>query len=339
MSNAIQYFDTVVNRYLAEQNAVGLSPATLQNYTRRLKRFRDFWITMEPTEAPSPDDIRQYRDQLQEEGLSKATVKEYLIELKCFFAYASDADVGLYERNPVSKRMYPKITDADDKIYDKILSADDLNKLWSGTRPAKYGLDFWPRNYAIITLLLDGKIRNSELLNLKLKDINFEYNDVLIERGKGGKKRWVTLSAISVTAIKLYLNSGIRPDYCTPDDYLFGSTRPTGKFGNAGDKFDVDWHKGTRQWLSALVEKHIAAVTNKKGFRSHSLRHNGAVIDLNNGVSLERLQSELGHSSVTTTEIYSGRLQSVRKTREYGEVVAERNRCAEENAAKLAAMA
>jgi len=338
MTEAIRTFDAAVRVYLTEQTAIGLSEETVENYSGRLRRFRNFWAATEPEEDPTPENIREYRDKLTEEGLSKTSVRQYLVELKGFFEFVSDPDFGFYEKNPVSKRMFPKLTNADDRIYDKILDAEDLKLLWKNECPKvkTYTKTQWARNYAIVTLLLDGKIRNGELLNLKLADIDFEYNEIYISKGKGSKTRWVTVSDITITAIKLYLNSGIRPDYCTDDDFLFGTTAEH-EYGKGSRK--TEWHQGTRQWLSQLVEKHVAAVTGKKGFKTHSLRHNGSILDLNTGVRTERLQAELGHSSITTTEIYSGRLQSVRRTREYHEVAKVRDECAAENMEKLQKLA
>lgn len=336
-AEALRNFDKATLVYLTEQKSIGLSDQTVENYSRRIKRFREFWGGTEPEDNPTAEDIRNYRDKLLADGLSKSTVKQYMIELKSFFDFGCDGEFGFFEKNPVSKRMYPKVTENEDHIYEKILTAEDLKLLWNSKKPKEYTLEKWARNYAIVTLLLDGKIRNKELLDLKPSDIDFEFKEIEIRNGKGGKHRWVTVSDITITAIQLYLQSGIRPEYCTDDDCLFGTTA-SHEYGN-GSRKKVDWHKGTRQWLSKLVEKHIFQITGKNGFMSHSLRHNGAMIDLNTGVNHARLQAELGHSSITTTEIYSGRLQSVRKTRDYKAVVEERNKCAAENAEKLQRLA
>lgn len=147
----------------------------------------------------------------------------------------------------------------------------------------------------------------------------------------------MTLTGISVSALKLYLASGIRPAVLSDDDYLFGTTA-SHEFGVGKNSRNEDWHRGTSQWLSKLVEKHVKDITGKSGFRTHSLRHNGAIMDLNSGASMERIQAELGHSSIQTTEIYAGRLMPARRSKDMQDVYAVRDEWAEKNYKKLAYM-
>lgn len=328
-----QIFDKAVAAYLSDAANKGVSQKTLRNYTSRLSYFREYLEAEHSGEFSSPtvDTVRSWRDNLLSKGLSPTTVKQYLVELRAFFEFATDPELHTnpyYKKNPVSKKLFPLIGQENKKPYDKILTNADLQKLWAN-RPNTRSKT-WARNYAIITLLLDGKIRNAELLDMKLKDIDFEYKEAVIRKGKGDKYRVVTLTDISLSAIKLYLKSGARPDYCTEDDYLFGTTAAH-TFGGRSKGETERWHKGSSQWLSDLVETHVKNVTGKSGFRTHSMRHNGAVIDLNNGSSMERIQSELGHSSITTTELYAGRLQPVRHAREMQEVIAVRDEWAKKN--------
>ena len=326
-------FDKAVAAYLSDAKYRGISKTTIDNYEKRIGYFREFLKDSEP----SAEAVRAWRDALVESGKSSATVRQYLVELKAFFEFACDEelhDIPYYTKNPVSKKLFPRVGNEGKKPYDKILDNNDIKALWMNTKQKSKGR-YWARNYAIITLLLDGKIRNAELLDIKLKDIDFEHKEITIPKGKGDKYRVVTLSDISLSAVKLYLKSGLRPAYCTEDDYLFGTTAAHA-FGENQKHSDEKWHRGTSQWLSKLVENHVKTVTGKSGFRTHSMRHNGAVIDLNTGSSLERIQAELGHSSITTTEIYAGRLQPARHAREMDEVIAARDQWAAENLKMLA---
>ena len=334
-----EQFDNAVSAYLSDIKHKCVSDKTYSNYTKCLNYFEDFLFAESSESDPTADAVRSWRDSLLEKGLSPSTVKQYLVELRAFFTFATDEELHhtpFFEKNPVSNKLYPRVSESK-KPYDRILSNDDIKLLWVN-KPLAQGRKYWPRNYAIITLLLDGKIRNAELLDLTLNDIDFEHKEAVIRKGKGNKYRVVTLSDITLSAIRLYLESGFRPDYCTGADYLFG-TVASHTFGGNNKVASEKWHRGSSQWLSKLVESHVRAVTGKEGFRTHSMRHNGAIIDLNNGASLERIQSELGHSSVTTTEIYAGRLQPVRHAREMEDVIAVRDEWARKNMMALAASA
>lgn len=336
MNQFVEHYNKAVAFYLEDLLFKGVSKNTIENYKKRLRYFGAFWAQTNPESDPTSTDIRAWRNSMLEKGTSAKTVKQYLIELGAFFEYTSDKKDSdrFYEANPISKKMYPSTKGEASKPYEKVLSNDDLKLLWQNK--VKYGdKKTWARNYAIVMLLLDGKIRNAELLDMKLSDIDFTYNEVVIPKGKGDKWRCVTLSDISISAIKLYLKSGVRPADADDDDYLFGTTAEN-KF--RGAKAGFEWHRGSSQWLSKLVEHHVDIVTGKKGFRSHSLRHNGTMLELNNGVSLERLQAELGHASNQTTEIYAGRMKSVRHSAETKEVINERNLWAERNYEMLEAI-
>lgn len=322
----IDKFHRAVETYLKEQQYTGLATTTLHNYKKRLKYFEDFWAQGNPASDPSRDDVRAWRDSAIENGTSPTTAKQYMIELGAFFNFC--VEDGIYVENPVSKRMYPKLAHDEAKPYDKLLDSEDIAKLWENRMHGEN----WARNYAITTLLLDGKMRNAELLNMRLSDIDFEYGEAAIRKGKGNKYRVVSLNDISLSAVKLYLLSGLRPRSLGDDDYLFGTTA---EHKMRGKRKGDEWHKGTTQWLSALVERHVKSVTGKSGFRTHSLRHNGAMLELNNGVSMERLQSELGHSSVTTTEIYAGKLGSRRHQNGFRVAITARDYWAEMNKALL----
>lgn len=327
----LKKFDSATQRYLSDIAHTGVTKATLENRTKRLRYLREF-IEKENIEADyiSVKHIRAFRDSLLDLGRSASTVKQYLVELSAFFSWCEefeDDEDSIIQSNPVSKKLMPKVKDADKKQYDKILDAEDLKKLFTNHKFS--GAKNWERNYAIVTLLLDGKIRNAELLDMKLSDIDFDYGEALVRRGKGDKTRWVVLNKISLSAIKLYLASGQRPAELSDDDYLFGTTAEHSFGGAINGK--TEWHRGTTAWLSSLVENHVRNVTGKAGFRSHSMRHNGAVIDLNSGVSMERIQAELGHASIQTTEIYAGKLQSRRHEHNMREVVAVRDEWGERN--------
>lgn len=335
-------YDNAVSDYLSELKHKGMSQRTISAYADVTRYFKSFKSESSGWDsAPSLTDARGWRDSLLDKGTSKKTVCYYLGVLRTFFEFATDIELGddrYFEQNPVLKKIYPVIKKSEEtKPYEKVLTAEDIKKLWENKRVSRVD-KLWARNYAIVTLLLDGKIRNAELLDLRLCDIHFAdeedpFNYLIVNHGKGDKYREVDLNDISASALKLYLQSGIRPDYLSDEDYLFGTTAEK-VFGGKSTGYG-EWHRGERGWLSKLVESHVKKVTGKSGFRSHSLRHNGAIMELNSGASMETIQAELGHSSVQTTHIYAGRLQSKRHRVNMEEVYAVRDEWARKNNAMV----
>lgn len=330
---AAEKYEKACNEYLRNAKAVGNSETTLKNYQRRLYMFGEFWksryLPAEPINDPSIEDVKAWRDSLLDSGVKATSCKQYLNELRYFFAAMSDPELEeerLYLKNPVTKRIIPKTSREDARPYDILLTEEQVIKLWQNNKSAmKRRNDMWVRNYAIVVLLLTSEIRNGELLALTPADLDWENSEITVEKGKGNKFRIVDFSEIAQSAIALYLMSGIRPEYAKDTDPLFGTS------ADENGRNTKEWHKGTTQWLSQLVERHVRNVTGVSGIRTHDLRHVGSRLDLNYGMSFAALQSKLGHSSVTTTQIYSGKLLARRQRRATAEVFAEREKQTEYN--------
>ena len=337
--NAFEKFGYYTAMYLDDVKHQNKSMNTVNNYANAFKLFKEFWLSRQ-NEFPFDSDpktslFREWRNAMTDQGLKPSTVKQRLMALHIFYSFFEDEedDEGnlVYDgKNPVSKKLYPK---QEKRPYDVILDDRNVSKLWVNVKMPGYSADVWARNYAMVVLLLDSKIRNNELLSLRLSDIDFEEKTLWVDRGKGGKARLVKLTDISLTAIKLYLASGYRPYSLSDDDYLFGTFADS-----TGRNQTEEWHKGTTEWLSMIVKRYVLKATGVDNVRSHDLRHIGARLELNNGATKELLQHELGHSSVTTTEIYSGRLEARRGRQSAKEVFEARDRWAEKNKQKLLAM-
>nr|DAH41082.1 MAG TPA: SITE SPECIFIC RECOMBINASE XERD [Caudoviricetes sp.] len=209
-------------------------------------------------------------------------------------------------------------------------------KLWRNDKPATAKAKTWPRNYAIVIMLLTTELRNAELLDLTPADLHWEDGELSVESGKGSKFRRIEFPDIAQSAVRIYLASGIRPKDLPDTAPLFGNTAPKGSFGPRTGEESRQWQRGSRQWLSTLVESHVRAVTGVPNIRSHDLRHVGARIDLNAGMKQEELQSKLGHTNPNVTQRYSGRLLSRTGKRSAALVLEARERQADINANILA---
>lgn len=332
-----QKYQASTKYYLKNCEYKQVSQTTLENYKGVLDRFFEFWRSLYPDGAecdPKPVDVLAFRDSLVDNGKKTSTVRFYLTVLKLFFSTVEENVFGeelQYKENPVKKGCYPK---QKMRPYDVILTDEQVSMLLENKKYKRAKDSLWARNYAIIVTLLTTGLRNSELLELRYCDIDFENQEINVEHGKGDKFRVVDFPVIAQTAILLYLNSDCALENPEPDDYVFGNRSDEMGRGNKSA-----WHKGTRQWLSKLVETHVAAVTGVRGVRSHDLRHICARIDLNSGSTLEELQAKLGHASMETTIIYSGRLMSRRNRVSASNIVLDREKIAHYNAQLLSRLA
>lgn len=317
-----------VAEYLRRLQFNNLSPKTIGNYQTVLDRFAAFCA-----EQPDTDDlyalVERWRDVLLTGGAAVSTVRQYLTDLNIFFERASKRSFPAllrFPENPVDEDLLPKQVK---RPYDEIMTDEQVALLYRNEPPRHYEAT-WARNYAMIQLCLNEKIRNAELLDLRLSDLDFIHHELTVENGKGRKFRVVDLTDLTEEAIRQYLNSGLRPAYLSDDDYLFGTTS-THERGAVQNRNGAErWHRGTTQFLSQAIERTVKAVTGVGGVRSHDLRHIGSRINLNAGQSMEELQGQLGHSSINTTAIYANRLLQRRRRDSAKAVLSARDTAAEQ---------
>ena len=325
----IEKYESAVAEYLRRVRLNNLSPRTVHNYESVLSRFGEFISSQGGTETDMFSCVELWRDALLENGAAPSSVCQYLTTLKTFFDKAGKRSFPValrYAENPVDDDMFPKVVK---RPYDEILTDEQVTMLFRNEAPPHFGAT-WARNFAMISLLLNEKIRNAELLDLRLSDLDFAHHELTVQSGKGRKFRIVDMTELSEQAITQYLNSGLRPAFLSDDDYLFGTTAAHER-GNVSARSGAEtWHRGTGAWLSSLVERTVRAITGVADCRSHDLRHVGARVCLNAGQSMEELQGQLGHSSVTTTEIYANRLLQRRRRDSARAVLSARDAAAEQ---------
>lgn len=304
-------FDACVASYLRNLTLRGKSDATVRNYRSRLAGFRAHWTKDgEPQTDPTYADVISYRDDLLEGGAKPSSVRQYLVELKKYFGTLDKPKFGpglCYPENPVDKDFSPTVKN---RPFDQILTDEQIMKLLPFRRPRNAKESTWARNYAVVALILATKLRNAELLDLTLDDLHFDEEYISVNHGKGDKYREVDFPPFAQAAVLLYLQSGARPALLPSTLPLFGTC--AAHESGSGVSNSEKWHRGTTAWLSELIRRHVLAVTGVDNVRSHDLRHLGARTDLNGGSSMEYIQAQLGHSSMTTTQIYTDRLRAKR---------------------------
>lgn len=201
--------------------------------------------------------------------------------LKGFFDFLLNE--GLRKENPAALLESPRLG-----LYlPDTLSIEEVEALLQANEQEHF---LGKRNRAIVETLYGCGLRVSELTALQLSDLFFDEGYVRVF-GKGNKQRLVPLAATTQKYIKLYLQNRneVAPKTTKDQDTLFLSRRGTGL---------------TRAMIFTLIKQLAAKANISKKVSPHTLRHSFATHLLENGADLRAIQLMLGHSSITTTEIY-----------------------------------
>ena len=261
------------------------SDNTLDAYLRDIRKLRDYaefeLENVGPLEI-TYENIQEYLFQLSKKKFSERTQARWISSIKAFFKYLLDDEVR--SDNPATLLEGPKLG-----LYlPDTLSFDDVDKIINAIDVSN---DLGKRNKCMIEVLYGCGLRVSELIDLKISNINFKELYLKVE-GKGDKTRYVPLAKFTAKLIKEYI-SEVRSKYTINkkcEDILFLNSR-----GSAMSRVIVFII------IKELTEK---AGINKK-ISPHTFRHSFATHLLQNGADLRYIQEMLGHSSITTTEIYT----------------------------------
>jgi len=285
--------DKIINQFLEYLEVEkGLSTNTTDNYKFYLRRFADF-AKQAGVASPakiSKELVHRYRLWLNRlkkggEGLKKNTQNYHLIALRGFLKYLVKTDVKSLEPEKVElAKQTPRQVD--------FLEGVDLERILEA--PLKIDLPdiIRRRDKAILELFFSTGLRVSELCKLKIENINLKKDEFTV-RGKGAKLRVVFLSETARRWLGDYLK--VRPDL---NPYLFVS------HDKAASGRDEQIGLSPRS-VQRLVEKYAKVAGITKEVTPHTLRHSYATDLLMNGADIRSVQAMLGHSSITTTQVYT----------------------------------
>lgn len=261
------------------------SENTLDAYLRDIKKLRDYSEFDLENTGPfeiTYENIQEYLFQLSKKKFSERSQARWISSIKSFFKYLVEDEFRA--DNPTTLLEGPKLG-----LYlPDTLSFEDVNRIIA---VIKNDTDLGRRNHCMVEVLYGCGLRVSELIDLKISNINFKESYLKVE-GKGDKSRFVPMASFTSKLIKDYIRD-IRSKYkinkkC--EDILFLNSR-----GSAMSRVIVFII------IKELTEK---AGINKK-ISPHTFRHSFATHLLQNGADLRYIQEMLGHSSITTTEIYT----------------------------------
>lgn len=252
---------------------------TIHSYQNDLEKFCIFFRN-KSLENINKQDICNYLKFLENENLNSKSIAHNISVLRSFYKFLIISKKT--ENNPMVFIELPKLP----KTLPNVLSIDEVDKLLNIDVKDKYSA----RNKAMLELMYSSGLRISELINLKVVDVSLDEALVKIF-GKGSKERLVPIGDCALNSIKKYIVI-YRPELIKKQssDYLFLSSRGS---------------KMSRQAFFKII-KQIASENNiKTEISPHTLRHSFATHMLNYGADLRSIQELLGHSDISTTQIYT----------------------------------
>jgi len=257
----------------------GYSNNTIDSYKRDLKKFLEFNGDIDINKITNSE-LKDYIKYLNKENLNDKSISRNISCLKSFYKFLS---IEKYiNNNPCELLFMPKIK----KSLPNTLTEEEVFKLLD----IKLTDNFSYRNKAMLELMYATGLRVSELINLRLQDIDLS-QDIIRTFGKGKKERIIPIGDFSKEYLEKYIyeyrGSMLKRNSC---EYLF--------LNNHGNKI-------TRQGFFKIIKK----IAKEKGIKNelspHTLRHSFASHLLKYGADLRTIQELLGHSDISTTQIYT----------------------------------
>lgn len=284
------YMSELINDYIEHLEVEGgRSANTAENYTLYLERFVEFTndITVDKI---TTEVVRKYRLWLNryhnnnDDELATITQGYHLIALRGFLAYLSKRDIKSLSPDKIE---LPKVS----RRQVTFLRFDEIERLLEQIDTSnETGL----RDRAIIELLFSSGLRVSELVNLDIEHVNTKRREFMV-RGKGQKDRPVFISENAAKRVNDYLKS--RSDSLPALFINYSRNNETSTSG--------DFRRLTPRSIQRIINKYTKMAGITKHVSPHTMRHSFATDLLMNGADIRSVQTMLGHSSISTTQVYT----------------------------------
>ena len=256
----------------------GVSKETIKNYAYDLRVFFAA-ISKENTDDFSSEDIKRFIRIQMSSGLSAKTVQRRISSVKNFYIFLEGEGIIKFQIGDFDKPKCPKKLPVCISIeeVEALLRAPDL------TKPDGQ------RDCAMLELMYSTGLRISELVGLKLKQINFQRGIIKV-MGKGSKERIVPIGDYATEYLFKYIDGARNKNHGRFSEYVF--------LNRYGEPL-------SRVYFFKQVKKYAEMAGIKTEISPHTLRHCFATHMLENGADLRMVQEILGHSKISTTQIYT----------------------------------
>jgi integrase/recombinase XerC len=271
-----------LNYLMIEKNS---SPYTIEHYEKDINDFTSFLKqqAIEGFAAVSYVLVRHYLVSLHEKKYARNTVARKISSMRSFYRFLNREKI--VKNNPFAMASLPKKA----KMLPQFLYEKELEKLFN---VSDLSTPIGQRNQAILELLYGTGIRVSECCKLQLKDLDLFVEAVLV-KGKGRKERYVPLGSFAIEALKRYMTHGRK--------MLLAKTE------NKSDSLFLNYKgeplsaRSVRSILNKIIEESSLTIH----ISPHVLRHTFATHMLNEGADLRAVQELLGHSQLSSTQVYT----------------------------------
>ncbi|NJD04245.1 MAG: site-specific tyrosine recombinase XerD [Ruminiclostridium sp.] len=259
-----------------------LSLNTLQSYRRDIEQYFTYLqeINLQNITNTNKTTVIAYLLYLQKKGRATSTISRNLASIRSFYQYISKNKI--VENDPTAELESPKV----EKKLPQILSTEEVELLLE--QPQCVDLKGF-RDKAMLELLYATGIRVTELIQLNLQDISLEM--AFIKCNKGSRERMIPLGSMAIAAVKEYLVKS-RP-------LLIQKIDEKALFVN------INGGRLTRQGFWKIIKQYKNQAKISKDITPHTLRHSFAAHLLENGADLRSIQEMLGHSDISSTQIYA----------------------------------
>ncbi len=259
-----------------------LSLNTLQSYKRDIEQYMNYLqeINLQNISNTNKTTVITYLMYLQKKGRATSTISRNLASIRSFYQYM--VKNKMIESDPTIELESPKV----EKKLPQILSTEEVELLLE--QPQCVDLKGF-RDKAMLELLYATGIRVSELIQLNVPDLNMDM--AYLKCNKGSRERMIPVGSIAINAMKEYLIKS-RP-------LLIQKKDEKSLFVN------INGARLTRQGFWKIVKQYKNQAKISKDITPHTLRHSFAAHLLENGADLRSIQEMLGHSDISSTQIYA----------------------------------
>jgi site-specific recombinase XerD len=271
MTHSTQRISPLRQRMIDDMRMRNFSPSTQRNYIRSVRDFAGY-LKRSPDQATA-EELRQYLVHLTDNGISPTSYNACLPALKFFFETTLDQPevVRKLRTQPIPTRL------------PKVLSRDEVRRLLEATTSLKYKAAF--------SVAYGAGLRISEVVNLKVSDIDSQCMRLRVEQGKGKKDRYAQLSSVLLEALRDWWREGKRQHQVLDNGWLFPGQNPVNPLS-------------ARQLSRAFKTVAMQAELDPK-YSMHALRHSYATHLLEDKVDIRIIQTLLGHRKIETTTRYT----------------------------------